>query len=385
MAGSFPTLKSGNTVFYPLKRTHSFGTGLLRFMDDSEQRWRSRNMLNRFELVLNNVNGYDSSLVLKFWRSQFGKFDSTWDLTIGGTLYSNLAFDSDEYEKIEEKNNRHTLKFPVVQTRSSNPTIPTLTRYFPQITGGVMTSLPYTSKYSYKTDTGDMPTGKRYVWKWRPNALGTFNIVLTGITDAELATVQNFFYAAEGRLKTFQLMDPGGNLVRYSDDFSQAAWIKTASVGAAQQDPFKGNLATRIGTGNLETVVLPDGDALGYVFTVSAWVKAVGTGTSVVLGFSAPTNQTTTWELTQGVWTRVIHTSTFVSSNAPATALFSVFGGSVDMFSCQCVPMPGPGPRLLTPGNDGLRAKCRFDSDDLVVTYNGKNDNSVTLPVVEFV
>jgi hypothetical protein len=396
MAGSFPTLKSGNTVFYPLKNTHSFGTGVLKFLDDTEQRWRARNMLRRFELALNKVNGYDSSLVLQFFRSQFGKFDSTWDITIGGVTHSNLAFTNDSFDHSEDTKNRHTLKFNVIQVKSALPTIPSTSKYFPQInSGGIMTSLPYSASYAYRTDVGEMLTGKQYAWKWRANPIGSFNIRLTSITDTELAKVQNFFYSMEGRKGTFQLMDPGGNLVRFSDDFTNVLWVKTsATVGAAQTDPFNGTLARRITSSNnaaaLESIVLPEGFANGYVLCASAYVKAIGSGQQLAIGFSEPTNQVTVWNLPQGRWQRIYHVTTLVSDNIPVKMLIGgnttfLSGQAIDLFSAQVTPLPGPGPRLLTPGFDGLRTKCRFDTDDFAVTHNAFNDNSVDLPVVEFV
>ena len=94
------------------------------------------------------------------------------------------------------------------------------------------------------------------------------------------------------------------------------------------------------------------------------------------------------WELPQGQWRRISH-SMALATNSYIRMLVGGFAGwgsgqVIDLFSGQCSPMPGAGPRLLTPGMDSLRTKCRFDTDDFLVQRVQLNNNAVTLPVVEY-
>lgn len=397
MAGVFPTLKRGNTVFYPLRDTQSFSTGLAKFLDDSEQRWRKRRMLRRFVLTCTDINAYDVSLILNFFRSQAGRFDSTWSLSIGGNTYHNLAFDTDTFQMIENKTNRMALSFNVVQVVTDNPAIPAISAYFPQITGGVMTTLPYSSALSYRSTAEDSDfTGRRSAWKWRANPLGSYAINLQALTAAELAIVQNFFYSMEGRKGEFAFLDPGGNLVNYSDDFTNASWTKSSiNVSVAATDPLDGNLATLLGStgsnGLLYTTVIPAGLASGFVLTVSVWAKAIGAGQSLAIGFMDNTLTNlgnVIWPLPQGVWQRISCTITLATNNPIIVNIGGAntwsTGQLIQLFSAGCVPMPGAGPRLLTPGMDGLRPHCRFDTDDFIVDYQDFGKTAVNLPVMEF-
>lgn len=397
MAGAFPTLKSGNTIWYPLAETHSFGTGILKFLDDTEQRWRSRNMLRRMKLVCQDINAYDSSLILQFWRSQFGRFDATWSITIGGVNHPNLAFNSDSYQITENKVNRHTLSFDVIQVLPEMPTIPAAKHYFPQInSGGTITALPYTSGYDYRSTISAVATGSQYAWKWRTTPLGKYALNLASITDTELQVVQDFFYSMEGRKGEFSFMDPGGNLVPFSDDYSNASWSRVnCSVGAATDDPYGGNLATTMNVTNpsiesfLHCPIIPAGNATGFILCGSVWARAHAIQNLAIVfldsglvvqgfGFSP---------LVVGQWVRVQFSITLATNNAIRMAVGGQStweGASLDLFSAQCSPMPGAGPRMVTPGYDGLRAKCRFDTDDFVIQRARLNDNTILLPIQEY-
>jgi hypothetical protein len=398
MAGTFPTLKSGNTVFNPLQDTQSFGTGVLRFMDNSEQRWRARLMLRRFKLAFTNINAYDAALVLQFFRSQFGRYDCTWSLPIAGVTYANMAFDTDAFQVTENKRNQFSMSFDVIQVKSDVPTIPAATVYFPQINAtGVMTALPYTSSLNYRTTLVDMESGKRYTYQWQAVPLGKWAVNLPALTDAELVVAQDFFYSMEGRKGEFKFMDPGGNLILYSDDYGNAAWTKTdITVGSAQTDPKGGVLARRMtssgSNGLLVATVIPDGGASGFVICASIWARAASFGQQLSIGFidsGFSVLGSTTWDLPAGQWIRIHHSMTLATSSYIRVLIggFATWGSGrvIDLFSGQCSPTPGPGPRLLTPGMDGLRAKCRFDTDDFAVNHIGPNEHSVTLPIVEYI
>jgi hypothetical protein len=396
MAGSFPVLKAGNTVFYPLVQTYSFGTEVKRFIDDSEQRHRNRLLLRRFALTCNDIHAYDVSLLRTFFRTQSGKFDSGWDLTFGGVTYSNLAFDQDNFPTVESKNNRMSITFQVIQVKSSNPVIPAAQLYFPQMLGGgVTTSLPYASDLAYRTVSEDMENGKRYAYKFRTNPLGRFSVNLPLMRAAEVATLETFIVACEGRLREFTFLDPGGNLVAYSDDFSHASWTSSSvTIGGAVTDPKGGSLARSCSSGGsngfLHTSVLPAGNGSGIVLCASVWARATSSSQTLSIGFldsGLSALENSTWALPQNIWTRIHHTITLATSSPIRIVIGgnSTWNGStIQLFSGQCVAMPGPGPRLLTPGAEGLRAKCRLGQDDISIRSTGVNQHAATILIEEY-
>jgi len=116
---TFPNLKSGKPAMYPATRGRGYMTGTVKFLDQSEQRWKARAPLTRWELTFTGVDGYDLSLVRAFFNSMKGAFDSTWDVTIGGVLYSNCVFEQDDFSPVEQRNNRHNLTLRFRQVRKN--------------------------------------------------------------------------------------------------------------------------------------------------------------------------------------------------------------------------------------------------------------------------
>lgn len=116
---SFPALRSGAVTMYGCQRDLRFGTGMVQFCDDSEQRWKTHGRLVGFTLEFRNIDGYDFANIQEFFRSMKGAFDSTWDLTLDGTLHADLCFDTDEIAWTETKPNRFSLSLRVRQVRTS--------------------------------------------------------------------------------------------------------------------------------------------------------------------------------------------------------------------------------------------------------------------------
>ena len=106
----FPTLTTGVVTMTPATIGTGFGTRVMRFCNDAEQRWATRGQHGVFVLTLNNISGFDLSNVVDFFRSVKGRFDATWTLTINSTTYSNMVLDSDDLVVLEQKPNYFTLQ-----------------------------------------------------------------------------------------------------------------------------------------------------------------------------------------------------------------------------------------------------------------------------------
>lgn len=269
--------------------------------------------------------------------------------------------------------------------------------YFPQINAqGVMVQRPYGAGHAYKTTVVELPCGITNVWGWRGMAvancldrpLGVFDISYSAITDAEVDVLHAFFVSMRGRWGEFSYLDPHGNLVPASENFADASWaLQDVNRTPGQADPFGGAQATRItatGAGPLQCTVLPGGGASGFVLNASVWAKAASAGQQLTVAFLDSGNSvlsSTTRTLPNGLWVRAEHAAT-LTTNSPIRARMS---GMTDvmLFGAQCVPAPGPGGYMKTPGKRGLYPKCRFDQDTFQPRYAGPNQNSLKLAIVE--
>lgn len=275
--------------------------------------------------------------------------------------------------------------------------------YFPQINAaGLITQRPYQVGLHYSTSVVELPSGMRQRWGWRgmgltnfpDRPLGQWELNYTAITEAETEVLRDFFTSMRGRFGEFTYLDPSGNLVPASEDFTAGSWTKqTLTVGSAVTDPFGGNRATTLtgasGNSMLWCTLLPEGDASGFVVNASLWVKAASPGQQLYLAFidsSFGILDSVTRKVPQ-TWTRVDITTTLATDSY---IRLLVGGGStwqagqaINVFGVQSVPMGGPGGYMRTPGNPGLHAKCRFDTDTFSPRYLGPNQNQLKLPIVE--
>lgn len=254
-----------------------------------------------------------------------------------------------------------------------------------------MTQLPSATGMMFDNFTQDSLTRKRYSYANLVTPLGRWGINFTSIKDSELATLEAFFNAQLGRLKPFTFLDPHGNLVTASENFSDGSWALTAVTVAAtgQPDPFGGSLASRMassGSEDMETVVLPGGSASGVTLCASVYVKMQSGSGSLTIGFKdagAGIVASKAWPVDTN-WRRIFCPVTLATAGVIRVFLTGLAGSaSAFMFGFQVAPLPGPGAYTKTPGNYGLHSKCYFATDVFGVTLKQYNSNAVSLPIEE--
>jgi hypothetical protein len=280
--------------------------------------------------------------------------------------------------------------------------------FFPQINSNcILTQLPYTAGFEFDTVSSDMETGMRWAFSRRDNTdlpddyaqlpLGRFQIQFPMITDAEAATLLTFFQSMCGRYGAFQLLDPGGNLVQSSEDFTALSWDLTngpVGIPGSDTDPFGGSLATILSAaGDNSFVMTPIGPVAGgmtgFVMCASAWVKANSSGQKLMIGFIDSSNNVfgTIWTLPEGVWMRIYCSATFWSNNEMRFLLggYDTWEGTtISVFGVQVAPTKGEGAYVRSPDNYGYHPNCRFDTDMFQEQVLGPNQRSVVLPMFEF-
>ena len=96
----FPLLKTSAVTQYPSSRAAEFVTGVLRFVDGSEQRYRQmRQPVRRWLLRLTEVSEGELYEIEDFFASRQGQagsfaFTDPWD----GVVYPDCSFDQDELD-----------------------------------------------------------------------------------------------------------------------------------------------------------------------------------------------------------------------------------------------------------------------------------------------
>lgn len=120
MAGTFPILSSGQVAKYPVQRSRTYLTEVVKFINDKEQRWVKRAPLEAFALQFTSLNADDVETLREFFNSQLGMFDKTWTLEFDGVTYEHMVFAHDEFR--EEESDKMELFNVTLQCRQVRKT-----------------------------------------------------------------------------------------------------------------------------------------------------------------------------------------------------------------------------------------------------------------------
>lgn len=239
MAGTFPTLSNGQVCMYPVQRSVSVATKVIRFANDTQQRFQTAPILNAWVLEYRSLTWANLSTLRTFFQTQKGQFDKSWTFPFDGTSYTAMTFDQDDftYTETAEAINRYSVSLRCRQVAKSGSYSSGLSAVFPSIRTGVVTQLPFSTSERFKTFKVDMDSGQRYTYAARANPRRAWTLEFPALTNSELLTLMNFFLSMNGPLSTFSFTDPTTGstytTVRFADDTFTARYL-SANVRAAR-------------------------------------------------------------------------------------------------------------------------------------------------------
>jgi hypothetical protein len=259
MPGTLPTIRGGSAAIYPVQRDTLISTGVQRFLNASEQRFKKHAPLGQFQLVYKSLFAVDRDALKQFYADTKGSFDSTWSFTLVNT-YATCTFLQDGFSSVEGKPNLYdvTLRFrqvqnltPAAATATSGsgnatglPSAPGGSRTdtlqqaaiqnaihpaFPRLSTGATSQRPYTQTVRYRTTLNDMPSGQRYSYAWYDAGLPGFptrglmawKLEFPSVTDDDMAMLEAFFVQVNGRWRHFSFTDPEDGVTYQTVRFDQ--------------------------------------------------------------------------------------------------------------------------------------------------------------------
>ena len=246
---------------------------------------------------------------------------------------------------------------------------------FPQLSSGSAAMYPVLRKNVTRTVVNVMSDGSTVVFTDPDAASREWELRPTGLTIEERAAIEALFDAASGGLRTFTFLDPAGNLLLRSEEFSTAEWDNgpLLSLTANVADPLGTARATRvINTGSAagsvaQTVAIPG----SFRYVLSVWAKTTG-GSNVSLVAATTGGSTTKTFALSTQWKRVSLRIELGQATESVTCGAELEpGASVDLFGMQLEAVPGVSDYKKTGARAGVYAKARFAGDELTVTAQG--------------
>lgn len=254
---------------------------------------------------------------------------------------------------------------------------------FPQLTTGAAALYPVTKQGLQRTVVNTLPDGSTVVYADPDAAIAGWALRATGLTLAEWNAIETLFQQTAGMAETFTLLDPMGNLLLQSENYSAGAWTAGAllQLTAAIADPFGTARATRLvntsqaAAGVTQILNVPG----NFQYCLSAWVRSTSAS---ALTLTIASDSKSFAAGTQ--WKRV-----YFSSNPGQSGVTTVTfgaqvaaGGSVELFGMQAEAQPGPSDYKLTGATGGVYPKARFGSDQITVTAQGTDVYDTVIQIV---
>jgi hypothetical protein len=234
MAGSFPTLSSGQTVEYPLRLTYRCLTRVAAGQNAAEQRWAVRGPLVEMDLSYRNLTATDQGAVQTFHDSQKGAYDSTWTIAIDGATYTKMRFLGDELRWEETLPNRWTTRLKALGVP---PAVVDPPATLPALPSGAVTCRPWSKRRTYATNYADTESGVRHALAMRGGGLTNFptgpalawDLQFRNVRPAFVTDLVKFFLAKNGRLGSFSFTDPDTSVAyagcRFGSDDLQVEYV----------------------------------------------------------------------------------------------------------------------------------------------------------------
>ena len=101
---------------------------------------------------------------------------------------------------------------------------------FPQLTTGAAALYPVTKQGLQRTVVNALADGSTVVYADPDGAIAGWTLRATGLTLTEWNAIENLFQQTAGMAETFTFLDPVGNLLLQSENFSAGAWTPGALV-----------------------------------------------------------------------------------------------------------------------------------------------------------
>jgi hypothetical protein len=252
---------------------------------------------------------------------------------------------------------------------------------YPQLATGALSQFPIRKQHRLRTVVNKAADGTSIKLADPNGGITQWQLAYEGLSDAELAALEQFFAAAEGTLNGFVFLDPAGNLLAWSSKLDAPVWTPGPLLGVTGGigDPFGGTQAwslTNSGAGPqdfCQTLAAP----AGYLFCLSAYVRSTQPVTATMLIGSERAERVVTNQ-----WTRIVF-----ASSGEATAASIQFGlevpaaSSLEVFGLQVEPQ-GTASVYKATTSGGVYQDARLADDLLTITTTGVNLHSCTVNII---
>lgn len=256
-------------------------------------------------------------------------------------------------------------------------------RIFPELSSGAAAQFPWRRKIGYRAIRNSFAAGEEIDYGDVLFETRSWELPFTDLEDAEWQAIRELFEATGGRRLPFTFVEPGANLLAWSESLDEDVWVKSAgvTVNDGQPDPTGGSAATNLSAGGSWTVSQTIAAPASRAFAASAWLKCNATGGT--LEFSDGAGQTKQLQIAgDNAWRR--YELAWRQSSAAEQIILEISGSggaTIGAYGLQVEPQLGRSSYKRTREQSGVFANAYFDQDSLEQSLTAPNQNSGTVRI----
>ena len=221
-ATALPIITGGVQALYPATVTYVANTGVSDTENGSTSRWVKGPVTVRIELAAQPLTQALKNTLKSFFASAKGQFSTNLQVTLD-QAYSNLSFDEDQFEAMEEAPTQYGVKWSLSQTLGPGFTAGSSGGAFPTLSTGAICQLSYSQKKRFQTQASKMAGGPKYTYaefaagltNFPTDGLMAWSLGNQGLNDSEVSTLTAHWLANWGNCFPFPFTDEDGTT--YSD------------------------------------------------------------------------------------------------------------------------------------------------------------------------
>jgi hypothetical protein len=252
---------------------------------------------------------------------------------------------------------------------------------YPQLATGALSQFPVHKRRRLRTVVNTSLDGRPIKLPDPGAEITEWQLAYAGLTDDEVAALQQFFAASEGALNSFTFLDPTANLFAWSDKLDNAAWAAGPFllVAGGIADPAGGTNAWRLtdSGGGAQNISQTLSAPAGYLYCFSVFARSPQPTTVTLLHGSNRADRILGTD-----WSRINLTASGDSSaESIAFGVELPAGGSADVFGLQVEPQAGASLYKATT-TGGVYENARFRDNVLSITTTGVNCHSARVNII---
>ena len=256
---------------------------------------------------------------------------------------------------------------------------------FPQLSSGAIAQFPLVTKTRFRTLVNRAMDGSEIYASDLDFQSRSWELDLNQLTEQEWQNIVDLHQQVEGRLQDFLFLEPGGNLLTWSEVFNDPVWTRDAGITVTdnQPDPFGGTGAGRVTNGGAQgslSQVLNIPASLRYAGSV--WARTGASGASLQVSDSASQVVEVTFD-SSNQWKR--YSAGYNLTSALESVAFKILtpaGSVVDVFGAQLEAQPAPSKYKKTLQQAGVYPNARFEDDVLADRATGVNRHSGVIRIL---